>query len=47
MNIKLLHNKCRIFDSYSSLDVPVVKTLNRYGLVLIGGTAIQHMARLS
>ena len=44
MNLRLLNNKCRIFDSYSSLDVPVVKNLNRFGAVLIGGTAIQHMA---
>ncbi len=34
-----------IFDSYSSLDVPVVKEASKHNLFLIGGTAIQLWAR--
>lgn len=35
----------RIFDSYSSLDVPLVRKATVCGLMLIGGTAVQLLAK--
>ena len=46
MNLRKLNiTKVRIFDSYSSLDVPIVRAASRNGLALLGGTAVQLLAR--
>ena len=48
MNIRKLniqHTQKPIFDSYSSLDVPVVKKASLWGFALTGGTAVQYLAR--
>ena len=46
MNLrKLKITRVKIFDSYSSLDVPIVREASRCGLALIGGTATQLLAR--
>ena len=46
MNLRSLHKtQVRIFDSYSSLDVPIVREASRCGCALLGGTAVQMLAR--
>ncbi len=46
MNLRKVRLKLvRVFDSYSSLDVPIVREASRCGLALIGGTATQLLAR--
>jgi len=48
MNIRKLniqHTQKPIFDSYSSLDVPLVKQATFWGFALTGGTAVQYLAR--
>ena len=35
----------RLFDSYSTLDVPVVRKASLWGFALVGGTAVQLLAR--
>lgn len=41
----LIKDSQQIIDSYSSLDVPVVRNATFYSLMLIGGTATQLLAR--
>lgn len=43
--LSLIKDSYQIFDSYSSLDVPVVRSATFYSLMLIGGTATQLLAR--
>lgn len=42
---KLTHKQRRIFDSYTTLDVPIVREASRCGCALLGGTAVQMLAR--
>lgn len=46
MNTRKLNIKksSRMFDIYSSLDMPVVRQATFYGFALIGGTAVEHWA---
>lgn len=43
--LRLTRNSIHIIDSYSSLDIPIVRKASYYSLMLIGGTATQLLAR--
>lgn len=45
LRLKVDDSRVKIIDSYSSLDVPIVKKASFCNLMLIGGTAVQLLAR--
>lgn len=49
MNLRVMKisdsDRVKLFDSYSSLDVPIVRAATFYSLGLLGGTATQYLAR--
>lgn len=44
-NLSIIADSTKLFDSYSKIDVPLVRKATFYSLGLIGGTAIQLLAR--